>query len=69
MSLKAQLLAVVSTLTLLLLAAAGFAALDAWREREAFKQAVELNRTTDLFTWAATQWAGERAATLAGSKP
>jgi methyl-accepting chemotaxis protein len=30
---------------------------------------VELNRTTDLFTWAATQWAGERAATLAGSKP
>ncbi|WP_052711840.1 HAMP domain-containing protein [Elstera litoralis] len=69
MSLKAQLLAVVSTLTLLLLAAAGFAALDAWREREAFKQAVELNRTTDLFTWAATQWAGERAVTLAGSKP
>lgn len=69
MSLKAQLLAVVSTLTLLLLAAAGFAALDAWRERQAFERAVELNRNTDLFTWAATQWAGERAATLAGAKP
>ena len=69
MSLKAQLLAVVSTLTLLLLAAAGFAALDAWREREAFERAVVLNRTTDLFTWAASQWAGELAATLAGAKP
>ncbi len=68
MSLKAQLLAVVSTLTLLLVAAAGFAAVDAWRDREAFERAVALNRTADLFTWAATQWGGELAATLAEAK-
>lgn len=69
MSLKAQLLAVVSTLTVLLLAAAGFAALDAWRERQQIERAVTLNRTADLYTWAATQWAGELAATLAQAKP